>query len=181
MPVEPVLDVVHVELSEVEAAHALHQVLLDSARSGHDAVDHPVLRQVSNDFPHSAGGHVGSVSQENGASCLCPVSGVAGFLVVSFVERLVGESPADHAVDDFNGLVQVSGLEAHGGEALEEFLVVDSLVEIIALDCLGVKLLVLVEELADLLLHQLRRHYLRFTTHRSTIIKEYQIHTTNTT
>lgn len=46
----------------------------------------------------------------------------------------MGEAPIDHLVDDFDGSVEVGGLESHGGIALEEFGVVNSLVEVIAVD-----------------------------------------------
>lgn len=56
-------------------------------------------------------------------------------------------------------------MEAGGGIALEDLLVVDSLVEVVALDGLGLELLVLVEEFLDLLFYVLGADYLGLTAH----------------
>lgn len=59
----------------------------------------------------------------------------------------------------------MGGLETGGGIALEDLLIVDSLVEVVALDDLGLKLLILVEKLLHLLFHVLGADYLGLTTH----------------
>ena len=58
MSVKSVLDVVHVELSQMEGAQALHDIFLNASSGRNDAVDHLVLRQVADDVSHSTGGHV---------------------------------------------------------------------------------------------------------------------------
>lgn len=117
----------------MESAHAFHQILLDPSRSGDDAVDHLMLGEVTDDLPHSTRDHVGSVAEVDCASLVGPIDGVRGFLVVPLVEGLVGQPPADHAVDDLDGLGEVGSLESCSGVALEDLLVVDPLIEIIAL------------------------------------------------
>lgn len=114
-----------------------------------------MLGQISNDVSHTAGSHIGSVAQEDSAFCLCPIGGVTGFFIIPLIDGLIREPPADHAIDDLNGLLEVGGLEAGSGIALEDLLIVDALVEVVALDDLGLKLLVLVEEFLNLLFYVL--------------------------
>lgn len=118
----------------MKSPHTLHEVLLNSTSGSHDAVNHSVLSQVTDDFPNSARRHVGGIPQKDSAPHLSSVGWVAGLLVIPFIERFMGEAPIDHLVDDFDGSVEVGGLESHGGIALEEFGVVNSLVEVIAVD-----------------------------------------------
>ena len=133
-----------------------------------------MLSQVSYNFPHSARRHVGSISQEDSTSSFFSIFRVTCFFIISFINRLVRKSPAYHAIDNFNGFVKVSGLKSHCGKAFKEFLIVDTLVEVITFHNLCLKVLVLGEELLDLLFNCLGRNYLRFTAHTdSTIVKEY--------
>jgi hypothetical protein len=61
--------------TKVEIVHALHEILLDAAAGGDDAVYHLVLDQVADDLAHAAGDHVGGVPQENGGAGCRAVGG----------------------------------------------------------------------------------------------------------
>lgn len=134
MPIQPVLNIVHVEFSQVESPQTFHYVFFNPSSCGHDAIDHAVLGKVADDLSHSTRDHVGGVSEEDGAANLGSVGRLSGLLVVAFVERLVREAPVYHGIDDLDGLVKVGGLEPHSGVVLKDFGVVYSLIEVVALD-----------------------------------------------
>lgn len=50
------------EVTDVELTHALHEILLDTATSGHENVDHLVLAEVADVLAHTAGSHVRSTT-----------------------------------------------------------------------------------------------------------------------
>ena len=53
MSIQPILNIIHVELSNVESAHTFHDIFLNTTSCSHDAIDHFMLSQVANDVSHS--------------------------------------------------------------------------------------------------------------------------------
>lgn len=165
MTIQSVFDIIHVELSQMEGSHAFHQIFLNSTCSCDDAVDHSVLGQISDNISNTTGSHIWSVAQKDSAFGFGTIGGITSFFVISLIDRFIGKPPADHAINDLNGLLKVSGLETCGGIALKNLLIVDSLVEVVALDGFGFKLLVLVEKFLNLFFYILRADYLGLTAH----------------
>ena len=101
-----------------------------------------MLGQVSDDFSNFAWSHVWSVPEEDFASDVFPVLWSRGLFIIVGVQRFIRESPADHLVDDIDGFSEVGGLESGGGVWLEDFLIIDTIVEIVASNDIGFEFLV---------------------------------------
>lgn len=142
MSVDSVLLVVHVECSQSEVSHALHNVLFNSTSWCHNTVHHFMLHQVTDGLSDSWGYHVGSVSQEDASPNLFSVLGIASLFIVPLVEWLVGKSPVYHPVDNFYPCSKICCLKSCCWISTENGRVVNSFVEVIPFDRLRFQLLV---------------------------------------
>jgi hypothetical protein len=107
--------IIHIEISNIETAHALNKILLNASTGGDYSIDHLMLAQIFNDFAHARGNAVAGVAQENGA----PLALLA--------------APLDHVVELINGQTQVGRLNTHRLVARKYLGVVHALVEIVTL------------------------------------------------
>ncbi|GBE61055.1 actin II [Babesia ovata] len=104
---------VHVEPSDIGFAHALDQVLLHTAATGHHDVDELVLRQVDEGLAQTTGDHVGRESQPYRAfGVLADLRVLVLGAHVLLRHGVVAESELQHAIDHLGGLAEVRGLEA---------------------------------------------------------------------
>jgi hypothetical protein len=108
--IESVFNVIHVEFSHVEGAHAFHDVFLNSSGCSNNAVDHLMLGKISDDIPHATRGHVRCVAKEDSAPHFSSIGWVTGLLIISLIDWLITKSPTDHLVDKLDGFMKVRSL-----------------------------------------------------------------------
>mmetsp|Transcript_29539 Transcript_29539/g.72876 ORF Transcript_29539/g.72876 Transcript_29539/m.72876 type:complete len:485 (+) Transcript_29539:130-1584(+) len=121
---------------QVRGREALDEILLDAPRRGDDAVHHLVLAQEADRLAHPARRHVARVAQEDGRPRVLPHLGVPELVRLVLLDGLIAEPPLAHLLDLVDGEAEVGGLEAAGGHAGEQRVVVDAvtLVEVVPLD-----------------------------------------------
>ena len=85
MTIKPILDVIHIEFSQMEGTHAFHQIFLNTSSGSDNAINHFMLSKEPNNISHATRSHIGCISQKDCASNLCPIIGITCFFIISFI------------------------------------------------------------------------------------------------
>lgn len=94
-----------------------------------------MLYKELDDFSHARGHHVGAESKENSAASILSNFGIQILsLVEGWVDWIITQFPAEHFVGDFKSFEELLSLVARCFVGSEQFVPIQTLVEVISLD-----------------------------------------------